>query len=74
MSAHLQGCAIDFTAGEFGLPLEVCRAIADSNLEFDQLIMEGKWVHISFDERMRRQVLTARFAPGSTSYITGLGD
>lgn len=57
-SAHLSGHAVDFNCYGFGEPKAVCRAIAASNLAFDQLIEEGNWVHISFDPRMRRQVLT----------------
>lgn len=57
-SAHLTGHAIDFNCYSFGGPLAVCKAIAASNVKFDQLIEEGTWVHISFDPRMRRQVLT----------------
>lgn len=67
-SAHLTGHAVDFNCYGFGRPIEVCRAIAGSDLAFDQLIEEGGWVHISFDPRMRRQVLTRR--PGG--YALGL--
>jgi zinc D-Ala-D-Ala carboxypeptidase len=63
-SAHLTGHAVDFNCYGFGDPLAVCRAIAGSDLAFDQLIEEGTWVHISFDPRQRRQVLTRR-ADGS---------
>ncbi len=59
-SAHVLGFAADFICPGFGDPLEVCRAISASDLTFDQLIEEGTWVHISFDPRMRRQVLTRR--------------
>jgi hypothetical protein len=59
-SAHLTGHAVDFNCYGYGAPLEVCRAIAGSGLAFDQLIEEGGWVHLSFDPRMRRQVLTRR--------------
>lgn len=68
-SAHLAGHAVDFNCYGFGEPLEVCRAIAASELGFDQLIEEGTWVHISFDPRLRRQVLTRR--PGGV-YGQGL--
>lgn len=68
-SAHLLGYAVDFNCYSFGTPLEVCRAIATSDLPFDQLIEEGTWVHISFDPRARRQVLTKR--PGG-GYGVGL--
>ena len=59
-SAHLTGHAVDFNCYRFGSPLKVCRAIAESDIAFDQLIEEGTWVHISFDPRLRRQVLTRR--------------
>ena len=59
-SAHLTGHAVDFNCYGFGEPLAVCRAVAGSNLAFDQLIEEGRWVHVSFDPRLRRQVLTRR--------------
>jgi hypothetical protein len=60
-SAHLTGHAVDFNCYGFGDPLDVCRRIAGSDLVFDQLIEElGRWVHISFDPRLRRQVITRR--------------
>lgn len=63
-SAHLTGHAVDFNCYGFGPPADVCRAIADSSLPFDQLIEEGAWVHLSYDPRMRRQVLTKRAGGG----------
>ena len=63
-SAHLSGHAVDFNCYGVGPPLAVCRAVAESGLPFDQLIEEGTWVHISFDPRMRRQVLTRRPSGG----------
>lgn len=63
-SAHLTGHAVDFNCYGFGAPLEVCRALAASELPFDQLIEEGTWCHISFDPRLRRQVLTKRDGGG----------
>jgi hypothetical protein len=59
-SAHLSGHAVDFNCYGYGDPLEVCRAIAGSDIAFDQLIEEGSWCHVSFDPRLRRQVLTRR--------------
>ena len=70
-SAHLTGHAVDFNCYGFGSPKAVCRAVAGSDLKFDQLIEEGTWIHISFEPRMRRQVLT-RGAEGG--YVLGLGD
>ena len=63
-SAHLSGHAVDFNCYGFGPPKAVCRAIAASDLVFDQLIEEGTWVHLSFDPRMRRQILTKREGGG----------
>jgi zinc D-Ala-D-Ala carboxypeptidase len=63
-SAHLTGHAVDFNCYGFGDPLAVCRALANSSLAFDQVIEEGSWVHISFDPRLRRQVLTRREGGG----------
>ncbi len=58
-SAHLTGHAVDFQCLNLGSPLEVARAIARAGLAYDQLIHEfGRWVHISFDPRLRRQILT----------------
>ncbi len=47
-SAHLYGCAADFTIPDFGDPLEVCLAIEPHLSEWgvDQLIYEMTWVHI----------------------------
>ena len=70
-SAHLTGHAVDLNCYGFGAPRAVCRAVATSDLAFDQLIEEGTWIHISFDPRMRRQVLTKR--PGG-GYALGLDD
>lgn len=67
-SAHIEGRAVDFICPGFGTPLEVCRAIVDSVLDFDQCIYEGTWVHLSFAPAMRRQVLTAQ----DGKYIAGL--
>lgn len=63
-SAHLTGHAVDFNCYGFGDPLAVCRVLAASDIAFDQLIEEGSWVHISFDPRLRRQVLTRRDGGG----------
>lgn len=57
-SAHLRGDAVDFNCPRFGTITEICKAIADSDLNFDQLIWEhNRWVHISFDPRKRRQIM-----------------
>lgn len=58
-SAHMKGCAADFICPQYGTPYQVASKILGSGIKFDQLIMEGTWVHISFDQQMRQQPLTA---------------
>lgn len=70
-SAHLSGYAVDFTCPEFGVPKQIVNAIWYSGIQFDQIIYEGSWVHISFDPRGRRESLTAHFGAGGTSYTQG---
>ena len=73
-SQHTKGEAADFVAPSFGSPLDICRAIIASDIEFDQLIYEGSWVHISFvaDRAQRQMVLTAHFAGGKVTYTPGI--
>lgn len=70
-SVHPKGLACDFVCPYLGNPKRVCEEIAQSNLDFDQLILEGgnggKWVHIGLAEGNRRQILTA-FFPGPRYY------
>jgi|ERR1022692_4541704 hypothetical protein len=75
-SQHLKGEAVDFIAPTFGDPLAICRALINhtSILNFDQLILEHTWVHISFispDSKPRNQVLslleTGHYATGLTN-------
>jgi zinc D-Ala-D-Ala carboxypeptidase len=72
LSAHVLGYAVDFTCPKFGTPKEVANKIAESPIKFDQLIYEGTWVHLSIDPRNRREVLTAHFGNGKTSYTKGI--
>ncbi len=68
----MSGFAADFVCPSFGSPLEIVKAIAVSNINFDQCIQEGTWVHISFDPAMRREVLTANFHQGEAYYTEGV--
>lgn len=67
-SAHIRGWAVDFICPAFGTPLAICRVLAKSRIDWDQIIEEGSWTHISFDPRMRREVLTMR----DGHYLQGL--
>ncbi len=70
-SAHCLGWAVDFVCPAFGSPYEVCKTLANSDLVFDQLILEkARWTHIGFGPRSRRQILT--LLPSGTRYLPGL--
>ena len=73
-SRHVLGLAADFTAPKFGAPLAVAKAIAASDIQFDQVIHEfGRWVHMGLaipGEPERRQTLTIRNA--AEGYLPGL--
>ena len=67
-SSHTYGYAVDFTA--YGhTPLTISNILSKSNLKFDQLIYEKTWVHISFDPRMRGNILTLK---GKGKYVRGI--
>ena len=71
-SQHCKGEAVDFVAPRFGTPKQICKKIIEAGIDFDQLIFEGSWVHLSFADSPRRSVLTAVFNNGSASYLTGI--
>lgn len=58
---HPRGLATDWTAPAYGPPIACCRAVAASQIAFDQLIFEHSWSHISWpvlNAVPRREVLT----------------
>jgi len=66
-SSHAQGLAADFHCPGYGSDYDVCRMIAGSRIEFDQLIFEQAattWVHLGVGERMRREVMSWRAGRG----------
>jgi putative chitinase len=71
-SAHTLGYAVDFTCPGYGSPKDICNAIMAAKIQYDQLIYEGTWVHISFDTKNRMQDLTAVFGKGKTTYLQGI--
>lgn len=71
-SQHRLGQAADISARGISAP-ELAQRIVDLQLPFDQLIQEfGRWVHVSYGPRHRRQVLTAVKQGGRTVYLPGL--
>ncbi len=73
-SQHTQGLAADFKAPAFGMARTIVRHLMahSTAVRFDQLIHEGRWVHISFSKQPRGQVLTAHFGPNGTTYTSGV--
>lgn len=70
-SAHALGFAADFHVQGF-TDLQAAKRIRDSEIEFDQLILEkNRCVHISFDPQMRRKVQRQPGGP-NTKVFNGL--
>lgn len=71
-SDHPNGWCIDFICPEVGSPYQVAAKILASGIPFDQLIMEGTWVHWSASPKMRRQALTliagGHYKPGISEH------
>src|SRR6266571_3248019 len=56
-----------------GTPLDVARAMRQSDIDFDQCILEyGRWVHLSFSDAPRGRVLT--IYDEKDGYLAGLWD
>ena len=71
-SQHTLGQAADFNIAGMS-PQATCAMIVRLGLPFDQLIQEfGRWVHVSYGPRDRRQILTAKKVLGVTRYLPGL--
>ena len=57
-SQHMKGEAVDFTCFTQGTPRQIVQRIMNSDVVFDQCILEfDAWIHISFSDHPRRQVL-----------------
>lgn len=72
-SQHTKGEAVDFRVKGFSV-FEVCMKIAESNIDYDQLINDfGNWTHLSFKNTgNRRNDLTAKKIKGKTVYLPGI--
>lgn len=71
-SAHMDGYAADFTCAPFGTPLEIVKAVISSDIDYDKIIEEGTWVHISFAPSLCKLTMTAHFGPNGTTYSKGV--
>lgn len=74
-SAHMSGLAADFTVPGFGTVFQTARAIAASDIVYDQLIHEyGSWVHLGLaadGATPRRQNLSIFTGTGYLNGIVG---
>ena len=71
-SQHMKGQAADFRIDGVS-PLDICRFLKNSDIEFDQAIEEGTWTHVSWSEDPRKEMLTAKFDKnGKATYTRGL--
>jgi len=74
-SEHCDGRAADIICPAYGSPLMVAKAIEASNLQYNQLIYEGAWVHVSIPkvgQAAKMEKLTARFKNGKATYLKGI--
>jgi hypothetical protein len=73
---HPQGKCLDFRAARFGTPRRIVEFIAaqpEIMAQIDQIIMEGTWVHVSWSDAPRHEVMTAMFdVNGVPSYTMGV--
>lgn len=75
-SQHIKGEAVDFICPSFGSPADICKELVAHKdlIQFDQLILEHTWVHISFailSGKPRYEVLSLL---GNGGYVIGLTD
>ena len=70
-SQHRLGEAADIVVRDID-PLRLAQYIVSLRLPFDQLIREPTWVHVSFREAGRRQLLTMKRVEGRNVYSPGL--
>ena len=76
-SQHIRGEAVDFKSSTFGTPTDIVKVLQANKdkLQFDQLILEYSWVHISWainpPRKPRKEVLTLL---ASGAYASGITD
>lgn len=74
-SQHLKGEAVDWTCPKVGTPAQVCKLLLNYKdiINFDQLILEHSWIHISFailSNKPRSQVLSLLSSGGYANGLT----
>jgi zinc D-Ala-D-Ala carboxypeptidase len=64
-SQHPKGQAGDITCPGFGTPKQIFLALKESGIEFDQVLMEGSWLHFSIREFGKNRNQFAYYEMGS---------
>lgn len=54
-SQHILGQACDFICPRFGTPAQIVECLMKNNIEVDQCLEEGSWIHISIVKENRNQ-------------------
>jgi hypothetical protein len=67
ISQHCKGEAADLLAPA-GMTLDELYSLTVKNVPFDQAIFEGSWMHLSYRQNCRGQMLTATFVNGRPAY------
>ena len=70
-SEHLNGTAVDFIPVK-GKLADLFRLIVSMNLDFNQLIYEGNWIHLGIGGR-KNEILRAEFTKNGVIYTSSLG-
>lgn len=71
-SFHLEGLACDLRVAGM-TPYEVCKAIQDSDISYDKLILEfDSWCHIQVQKDSRKNRLERYTIRKGTGYINGI--
>ena len=64
----MTGQAADFVIPGYGTPHDIVERIVLSDLEYDQVIYEGSWVHLAISDTPRKQALVATFTDEGVKY------
>lgn len=56
-SDHIEGLAVDIIVKNNKSIKDTAKQIIETQLEFDQIIIYRKFIHLGFNKRMRRQII-----------------
>lgn len=73
-SQHTKGQAADIVVSGMSF-LRLAKFVVETpGVDYDQVIYEGRWIHVSWSLRRRKEALTAGFAmkPPQPGYIKGI--